>query len=73
MITAHVLGLPVLTTTEVCKRLGFIVSVDYLKSCGITPAQTEQRRAGTYWLESDMPRIKQAIAAKLMTREGLAA
>lgn len=52
-----------ITTSELCRRIGFGVSVDFLKSCGVTPALDGPN--ATHWLESDFPRICAAISKAL--------
>lgn len=54
---------PTLSTSEVSKRLGFIVSVTFLKQCGVSPLS--EQHPGVFWRESDMPIICHAIAIYL--------
>ena len=52
-----------ITTSELCRRIGFGVSVDFLKSHGIAPALDGP--TATYWLESDFQQICTVIATTL--------
>jgi hypothetical protein len=53
----------VLSTTDVSKMLGFVISVRFLKTCGVSPV--EELKTGTYWRRSDFPLICSAIANRL--------
>ncbi|SIT25231.1 hypothetical protein SAMN05428937_2978 [Achromobacter sp. MFA1 R4] len=57
-------GMPVLTTTEVGERLGLRPSVDSLLALGIQPVQ--RTLLGVYWALSDMPAIRNAVAARVL-------
>jgi predicted phage-related endonuclease len=57
-----------MTTGTLCERLGFIVSAEFVRSLGITPATPPANvkgRAGTYWREADFPLICDALCAHL--------
>jgi hypothetical protein len=62
---SHIHTEPALSTSQVAQRLGFGVSIDFLKSCGLTPLAEHPMRC--YWRESDFPLICQAIATHLHT------
>ena len=49
-----------LSTSDVAKRLGLNVSVDFLKKCGVSPIS--EQHPGVFWRASDMPLICHAIA-----------
>lgn len=53
----------VVSTSELNKRLGMPVTSTFLKSIGILPfAELSQ---GVYWLEADLPHIRDAIVSYL--------
>lgn len=55
-----------LSTTELCKRLDVTVTAEQIAQVGVKPAQRpEGKRAGTFWLESDIPAICRGIAGAL--------
>ena len=56
-------GVQTLSTTEVGHKLGFIVTVALLKSCGLHPVYEHPNRC--YWRESDFPLICTAIKGHL--------
>lgn len=56
----HLHNEPVLTTSDVSRRLGFGVSVTFLKSCGLSPML--EHGTGTFWRANDLPLICVAIA-----------
>ena len=58
---------PVLSTAQVCRRLGFNVSVGYLKRCGLSPLY--ELATGVFWRSSDMPIIRQAIAHHILSQK----
>ena len=61
-------GLPAYSTVEICRKLGFTVSVDYLIAVGAKPA--EQTGTGAYWWASEVSKIIRLIAASLANRVG---
>lgn len=55
-----------ISTGELNERLGIEVRADKLKELGFKPAvRPDGKRAGTFWLESDIPAIAHGIAAAL--------
>lgn len=58
---------PVLSTAQVCRKLGFNVSVAFLKRCGLSPLS--ELANGVFWRSSDMPIIRQAIAHHILNQK----
>lgn len=56
----------ILSTTEISRKLGFIVKVELLKSIGIVPAYTKD--VGTYWKADDFDYICCKLAAYLLMK-----
>ena len=56
----HICTDPMYSTSELCAKLGFGVSVAFLKSCGVSPVL--ETNTGTWWRQSDFPLICIAIA-----------
>lgn len=56
-------GESALSTSEVAQKLGFGVSIDFLKSCGLSPISDHPMRC--YWRASDFPLICHAISRHL--------
>lgn len=58
-----VTGVATLATGELCRRLGLIVTVEFLRSLGIEPVARE--KAASKWAVSDLPAIRDALIAHL--------
>lgn len=56
-------GEAALSTSEVSSMLGFQVSIQYLKECGLSPLSDHPMRS--YWRASDFPLICVAISRHL--------
>lgn len=65
MKTIAVDGVPAVTTTELCSRLGFVVPSTMLKQLSDIQPLAETS-TGIYWRESDVDKIAVALAAHLM-------
>ena len=65
MITSHLINnTKVVTTTEICRRLGLSMSGKRICELGVPPyAETVQ---GVYWREQDVPVIALAIAKEML-------
>lgn len=63
-VTAEIDGVAVLTTTEVCSRLGLQITSTLLKKMGIQPFA--ELSNGTYWEESLMPEIRKVLAIYIL-------
>lgn len=55
----------VMSTTEISNRLGFSVSVGFLKKCGMPPLSERVHTQGSYWRTRDFQKICHAISAYL--------
>lgn len=53
-------GEAALSTSEIGEKLGFIVSIAFLKSCGLSPLSEHPMRC--YWRASDFSLICHAIS-----------
>lgn len=56
-----------ISTSELCERLGFKVSVEFIQRCGILPAHHEEfgKHRGYFWNTVDFPHICAAIEKHL--------
>ncbi len=55
-----------ISTGDLCKRINVTVSPEHLKNIGCAPAvRPDGKRAGVFWLESDIPQICHALALQL--------
>lgn len=55
-----------ISTGELGERLGIAITAEKLKELGFKPAaRPEGKRAGTFWLPSDIPAIAHGIAAAM--------
>lgn len=56
-----------ISTTDLCKRINTTVTPEHLKNIGCAPAaRPDGKRAGVFWLESDIPSICKALASQLL-------
>lgn len=65
-IAAEIDSLLVVSTKEVGRRLGLTLTATFLTSLGLTPYAVCAN--GTYWLQSELPAIRDALVAHLMER-----
>ena len=66
----RVSGVDVISTTEISRKLGFTVSINLLKSAGLSPEHVSDR--GAYWRADSFPVICEALKmhlTKLATEE----
>lgn len=57
-----------ITTGEVCKRLGYTVNVEFLRSLGLEPATII--KGAVRWRESDWPSICEKIVQHTLAAKG---
>lgn len=56
-----------ISTGDLGERLGLTIKAEKLQEMGFTPAQRpDGKRAGVFWLESDIPAIATGIADAMM-------
>jgi hypothetical protein len=53
------------STTEICKLIGFNVSISFIKSMGVEPCY--ETGVGVYWSKVDVPVICLAMAQHLLS------
>ncbi len=51
----------VLSTGAVCEQYGFTMTTDFIRSLGLRPQPNPAAKSGTYWAESDLPRLDLAL------------
>jgi len=60
-------GVPVTSTSGVSNRLGFNVSADFIRQCGVVPMFDDGQR-GIYWREDDFRAICEGIIRHLVVK-----
>jgi len=64
--TAFLDGIKVISTTELCNRLGMKLSAESIKSFGAAQPYAEMN-VGTFWREEDLPLICTSISERVLS------